>query len=528
MNVKQIVAQHRPEGHVGRGDKYLAAMGQELRRDLARIQRMFPYDTFCLPPSLLNELAAVLVEFWEDIHNGIGIWDSLETYNEEFFGVRLPCAPARAEVEGQPGFCAARLQHLLWVLWTHFKPELVARPDHKDLVALTEGTAACLAKLFNGVPRDSGVKSFLGGSNRYGWEIKRKLLWLGRHSYLFRHFFEDYMSEQANEQGIGETDDFVCQECTPWSGLGAIDILAQALDLGEKDRGTLRDWYERHAAPFLVLSLRERDGEVRTMQVKNLVGEQAYTVRLNVSGCPFDIGNVVVGSLVPWRGEWYWSGGQRKWDKMEDSAIRKLVTDMIERSSAVTYRYCPDLAERARKSARAQHREFRLHCGDDLKHYPDGLSLAADMQELYAKQYRKRPRGLREKVMKRHGLSRPQPNMQFPPEFLDHDHGIGAFSNPDEGQEHMQSFDHVVSGMDKQGKDLTEEEFASIRGFVESAAISPAFVHRVVRNHGNKSIGSAFMISNFTDRDLEYLLRRHKGHFYRKRYACVSFRDGVD
>ena len=372
MNMKQIVTQHRPARHVGRGDKYLPAMAQELRRYIAKVQRGFPHDTFCLTSSLLGELAAVLVEFGEDIHNGVGIWEALETYNEEFFGVRLPCMLAGVEPERQVGLSAARVQHLLWVLWPHFKPELIARPDHRDLAALAEEIAGRLATLFDGVPRDSGVRNFLGGSNRYGWVIKRKLLWLGRHSYLFRLFFEDYMSEQANEEGISETDDFVCQECTPWSGLGVVDILARVLDLDEKDRGTLRDWYKRHAAPFLVLSLNERDGEVRTMQVKNLVSEQAYAVRLNLSGCPFETGNVVFGSLVPWRGEWYWSGQQRNCGKIGDDAIRRLVADMVEKSSAIVYRYRPDLAERAAKSAQAQHEEFLCHCGDDLKHFPDG------------------------------------------------------------------------------------------------------------------------------------------------------------
>jgi hypothetical protein len=103
---------------------------------------------------------------------------------------------------------------------------------------------------------------------------------------------------------------------------------------------------------------------------------------------------------------------------------------------AVAYRHRPDLAERARRSAKAQHEEFRQHCGDDLRHHPDCLSVAADMQKLYSRRYQRAPKQLRDKVMKRHGLSRPQPSMQFPPGFLGHDQGIGAFSNPDEGQEY--------------------------------------------------------------------------------------------
>jgi hypothetical protein len=49
--------------------------------------------------------------------------------------------------------------------------------------------------------------------------------------------FARYMEEQSpGGSEIGHTDDFVCQECTRWSGLGAIDILAGVLDVSEDDR----------------------------------------------------------------------------------------------------------------------------------------------------------------------------------------------------------------------------------------------------------------------------------------------------
>ena len=85
--------------------------------------------------------------------------------------------------------------------------------------------------------------------------------------------------------------------------MGVIGILAQVLELDDTDRMTLRSWYERHMAPYLVLALDERDGEVRTMRTENLVNEQEYLIRLGRPRCPFRIGNVVLGSLVPWRGE---------------------------------------------------------------------------------------------------------------------------------------------------------------------------------------------------------------------------------
>jgi hypothetical protein len=54
-------------------------------------------------------------------------------------------------------------------------------------------------------------------------------------------------------------------------------------------------------------------------------------------------------------------------------------------------------------------------------------------------------------------------------------------------------------------------------------AISPAFVRRLVRDYGPESIAAAFLIRDTQNYPyLDYLLRRHKGHFYRNRYPSVS------
>jgi serine/threonine protein kinase len=51
-----------------------------------------------------------------------------------------------------------------------------------------------------------------------------------------------------------------------------------------------------------------------------------------------------------------------------------------------------------------------------------------------------RPQEIVADAMKRHGLSNPWPRFHFPDAFLKHRDGIGAFFNPDEGEEYMLSF----------------------------------------------------------------------------------------
>jgi hypothetical protein len=87
----------------------------------------------------------------------------------------------------------------------------------------------------------------------------------------------------------------------------------------------------------------------------------------------------------------------------------------------------------------------------------------------------------------------------------------------------MTGFNEVVSGLKKRGQDLTEDETEAIRALIDSDAISPDFVLRLVKEYGDESIAAAFLIYNTPDQTcLDYLLRRYKGHFYRNRYPQIT------
>jgi hypothetical protein len=108
-------------------------------------------------------------------------------------------------------------------------------------------------------------------------------------------------------------------------------------------------------------------------------------------------------------------------------------------------------------------------------------------------------------------------------EFLDHDEGIGAFYNPDEGEEFMLGFNHVLSGLRKQGQGLSETERDALEHFITDGAISPTFVRRLVREHGAASLLEAFCLRDLpSERALTFLLRCYKGRFYRNRYPALA------
>jgi hypothetical protein len=87
-------------------------------------------------------------------------------------------------------------------------------------------------------------------------------------------------------------------------------------------------------------------------------------------------------------------------------------------------------------------------------------------------------------------------------------------------------FTTVTSGLRKAGVALTSDEAAAIRGFVLAGSISPGFVRRVVRDHGAESIRVAFGLDPEPPAYwLDYVLRRHKGHFLRRRFPTLSVVD---
>ena len=164
------------------------------------------------------------------------------------------------------------------------------------------------------------MKRFLGTPDRYGWDVKRKLVWLGTRCYLLRDAFLRYAEEQEEDPShIATMDDFICQECTQWSGLGALDLLAGVLDLPSQRRADLLAWSGRHNALYRVVS-----STARQIEVQNLVSGGTYRVRMHPDGNPFQRGSYVLGSLIPWDGEWYWSGVQESFRDLGADEIARL------------------------------------------------------------------------------------------------------------------------------------------------------------------------------------------------------------
>ncbi len=335
---------HRPEGFHGALDDHLPRIQDRLVRSLAAAQKDFAHDTLKLPRPALKALAGVLVEFAEDLHAGIGIWRSLERSNEEFFGTPLPFLLEPGADLPPEAISPARVQHLLWVLYPQITADpLILAPEHADLTRLAGDVAETLQERFAGLPTDSGVKQFLATPDRYGWEVKRKLVWLGIRSYLLRDTFLRYAEEQEEDPShIATMDDFICQECTQWSGLGALDLLAGVLDLPPERRADLLSWSERHNALFRVVS-----GTARQIEVRNLISGGTYRVRMAPGGNPFRRGSYVHRQPGPLGWGMVLVRGQKLFQDLGADEIERL-KDGYRRLPTIFYRYSPEALRKAR------------------------------------------------------------------------------------------------------------------------------------------------------------------------------------
>ncbi len=510
--------QFRPKGYEGSVEEHLPRVQNAIAKALTQAQKGFTYDTLRLDRPSLKALAAILTEFAEDLHCEIGIWQNLERANTEFFGTPLPFQIEPRTAFPQAAISTTRLLHFLWVVYPQFIPDLLLSPIHTDLVRVGQAAAEVLQEKFANLPKDSGIKHFLQTPNKYGWEVKRKLVWLGTGSYCLRVFCQRYIGEQnAKVSDIEVIDDFLCQQCTEWAGLGAIEVLTSVLDLSAERRADLLSWSERYNALFKVLS-----GNKEMIEVLNLINDVKYQVRLNLERNPFARGMFVIGSLVPWDGEWYWSGTQRSFDRLDAAAIEQ-VKQHYRTKPKIYYRYSPADLKRAREMVRKQYEEFVASRGNDWVLHPDGLSMAADWQKSAKAKIAALPEDERKRFFEKHGSKAASPEMNIPRDLLESKNGIGVYFNPDEGMEIMPEFNDVLSGLKKKGRGLTAGEEGAIRGWVMSQSLSPGFVRRLAEDHGSESIAAAFLLDRQKeDYVLEYLLRRYKGRFYRPRYPTLT------
>jgi hypothetical protein len=527
--LKSRATQYRPSGasasEISRLVKLAAAWFARLEPALRNIKS----DAFILTKDQRLELALAMTEMADDLHADSGIWRALESSNLALF--RTPLPGLREPTDPPPTRLDARRFHFfLDGVWRHFQPDAIVSPRHLGFAAIAADASDFFSThLGASPPEPSSVSTFLDSDHSRAWDVKRKLVWLGTRSFLLRFAHADYVTREAAQRRepptIALTDDFLSQECTAWSGLGALELLAERLGLFAKDRAELLGWHARHIAFYRIDTIAENNDVLMTMGLKNLVNEQPYLVRVEMprARLPFQIGNMVFGGLVPWRGEWYWSGTQQRWPEVPGD-FPNIKREFFHRSALITYRYCPDRAAKARTYSAEQHDAFVRFHGTDLAVFPDGLTMAAAEQRRTRHYNQSRAAELDARYADLDHVKN-GPSLPYPPEIIDCTRGVGLFSQPGESIEIFREFDVLCAALRASETPLSEDQSASLQGFIESPAISPAFVRRVIARHGSAGLSSLYHLPPGDSVALDHLLRRHKGAYYRPRPPDITLVD---
>ena len=483
-----------------------------------------------LKPLQYRELAIIITEFAEDTYFEIGLWESLEAINQELFGNPLPFSKPEAEEHSDFPFDEYRIAHLLWntlmVLKGHYIP-----PSDPDIERIAEAISYFLEEKFERIKGQSSVKRFLSTPNKTGADLKRKLVWAGLKSYLFRNLCSLYLREQeadnlSQQETIAYWDDFICQECTLWSGMGVVEIMANALSLTDAQKEEVRTWRERHFAFYEVM-----EATRNKLVVKNLLIDKLYHVDDgDLASSPFRTGMIIYGGLVPFKGKWAWSGQQRDLGRPSKSQLAESLSAFRRSGSTIVYRYDKKRLQKAKEQIEDHRNYFIEYHGNDLVVFKTGRAavtatsnkMVAQQKALLSKEEYKRRAPELEQLRK-------TMNQQYDADFLNAT-GVTIFFNPGLGEEMTTYFDDMIAALSKKGVDLNEEDIDTIIDYISEDSISAAMIQRAVKEHGMESIATVYGIpkENRPTYWLDYLLRKYKGKDYQNQYPSLSVMDDED
>ena len=489
-------------------DRIIEPLSKELSKWIQRKSTQFTSDTLKFTNKVYEQMAILSVEFGHDIHNDLGIWKSYEKLNISLFGNPLPVHGELYDIDPDDPFDVARVQHFLWKIIGELVPNILISPTHEDLERLSETVANFLADKFKRVLKDSARKEFLTNDMTEAGDAKRKLVWLGTESYFFRLAFFSFIHKNKLKQDVASVDDFICENTTHWSGFGPLDLLAEMLEISNDLKTDLLSWKERVQGMFKVVDL-EQDH----LTVLNVFNHSNYRVSITDAPKYFGKAKIIHGWIIHWDGQWYWSGQQRTYKDFSDEDMNDFVTTVFSKNPTIEYQFDVTKLEKAREALLTIYDDSLNFFKSDLGHFANGIEMASQ---------------LKAKDMAVRKLKNPDDKTEgreysFPDDIMNYEKGIGYFLNINEGIELFLGYNDLISGLQKKGEPLTQDEGESLFQFITGVNTSPEFVKRVLKDHPADAILQLFFLEELeTEQALNYLFRCYKGDYYQIRYPNIK------
>jgi len=516
--------QKKPFDDFSLHDKYYFDLTNELAAYWQKLQDSFLYQTLKLEPKSIGEASWILVSYFEDILNNIGIWVALSTKHLELYQSTVPLLDCPNDLFSGKQIREPEIKYLIWNYYLEEIPELIMNIcSHKDLSLLARAIYEFLDAKKKEAPREDRIHQFLNQSNKECFIVKRKLIWFGTASYLFLKPYQSYMAKQdKNADMIDMTDEFILRECTKLSGFSPLDVLAEVIGLKAKEKKELLFWRDKHLSIYKL-----KDKTKQLFIFTNLLNNQDYQVpkNENVSNEPFQIGVVFHGSFVYWHNFWHWSANAKVLGKIPQQEIDSLKQKIMTKTPRIIYRFDKKLLKQAQISLQRQYKEFVDYFGDTLVHYDDGYKMAEEFQNYLVQHSANRAKEIAkeefEMFKKKYNWTKNRPKITLPNDLLE-SKDVSLFMSRADGTNFFQGLTAFVKSIRKKGKSLTEDDHTIIFNCITSSSIGPEVFYKIRETCPLDSIADTFKLGKLENRKLEFLLRCYKGKYYKEIYPNVS------
>lgn len=489
--------QFRSEELKGESHEALVKLSKQISAIIESQEEDGPFE---IDDTVRQIFGEVLAMWFEDVYNDIGVWNVVENHYLRHFGVKTPFAAFTEAEDKAYTYSPSVIAHILWVLYGEYAIEdYTISPYINNIKELALDIAALFEQ--TKLPKDDILKQFYKVKPQYVYEIKQRLVALGRDSFLFTFFWHLNKPQTKNTNHlIFYTDEMICEKETAWAALRPVDVLADLMDMPDAEKEDLRAWNERH---FSIYKVTEIDEENEMLYVTNVINQSPYIVKLEQSQVPFELNQYILGYLVPFGKYWYWSGTQSPIPQKE---LKKNL-DRMKMEPHLIARF--DKANLANQIAIIQRHNaiYREAIGTNFKLY--------DSPKAFKEEMRKMVYDINKKLKAENNIK----GSSLPQITFDRLKGkIGFFLNDTEGFEVGVDIADVFTGFQKQGIDLTKDELYALRGFMEDEGTSILFAQYFIDLYGDASLKKAYYFPEDCTYAAPYLLRRFKKDQFRNIY----------
>ncbi len=307
---------YRPYEHFTAYDGFYLRLANEVFEELNDPQRVF---RVILQRENIIELSVVLVSWFEDYANEIGLWAAFIRKNKDLYGYALPFYSLK---DYDPE--AINPEDIAYLCW-HYCSKAANKfisPDSPGLMSLGYLLLEKWDKALDEAPGTDFYEEFLSiDANIQFFDLKFKLNWMALKNYLIGPEFNALLNEEIadllekrkellemysdpNKLLYTLQDDFLYKKSSSYLAFTAPDWLAEVVKCPDRLRADIRRLFQRVLGEF---DYEGKEGAFYLFRHQNT--KRLFKVRqesVDLKGIkPTDI---VYTTLVNWQGEWWVTG----------------------------------------------------------------------------------------------------------------------------------------------------------------------------------------------------------------------------